>query len=195
MIDYEKELEKFDFFEIDKEFIDLRNETNKSVQAFNSTVKKFRKEQSDVVFQVEEIIEVLDEIKSGFNKSKNLEKTIVDNESEKLLFVKGLISILDQFEDFYKFMNSSDNTWKSQFDMVWKNIENILMSMGISRIENINTIFNSKINSAKSVVNNDFLQEGMITEVLRCGYMYKSNIIRKAEVVINKNSKEGEINE
>lgn len=192
MIDFEKELKNFGFFEVDKEFLDLRNETNKSVQAFNSTLKKLRKEQSEVVYQVEEIVESLDEIKNSFDKTSGIEKFYEDSETEKLGIIKGLVSILDQVEDFYKFVNKADSNWKNQFDMIWKNINNMLMVMGMTRIENVNTIFNPKINSAKSVFYDANLEEGQVIEVIRSGYMYKSNVIRKAEVVVNKKSEEGD---
>jgi len=106
------------------------------------------------------------------------------------------ISVLDQFEDFYRFiLHKTDSTWKEQIGMMWNNMSSILLSAGITRIENYNTIFNPKINSVKAVVHNSGLQDGVVTEVIRCGYMYKDDILRKAEVIVNKNMLEGDANE
>lgn len=193
MIDFEKELKEFEFFQLDNDFINARHETAQSVQALNSTLKRVRKDQNDVAFKLEEALEILDEMKDDFLKNNKSKHSISNESAEKLELIKVFISVLDQFEDLYKFiLNKTDITWKEQVGMVWNNISGILMSAGITRIENHNTIFNPKIDSVKAVVCNSGLQDGVVTEVIRSGYMYKDGILRKAEVIVNKNTLEGD---
>lgn len=194
MIDFEKELKEFEFFQLDNDFINVRHETAQSVQALNSTLKRVRKEQNDVAFKLEEALEILDEMKCDLFKNNEHKQSISNESAEKLELIKVFISALDQFEDFYKFiLNKTDITWNEQVGMIWNNISGILMSAGITRIENYNTVFNPQINSVKAVVCNSGLQDGVVTEVIRSGYMYKDDVLRKAEVIVNKNMLEGDV--
>jgi hypothetical protein len=77
MIDFEKELKEFEFFQLDNDFINARQETAQSVQAFNSTLKRVRKEQNDVAFKLEEALEILDEMKDDFLKTRNVNSQLV----------------------------------------------------------------------------------------------------------------------
>jgi molecular chaperone GrpE (heat shock protein) len=62
-----------------------------------------------------------------------------------------------------------------------------MLILGITRIECDNTLFDARIHSALQVKEDDNLQNGIILEVLRSGYLYQSYLLRKAQVIVNKN--------
>jgi len=190
-IDFEKELYLFNFQEPDRELTNIKHETSLIVKAFEQMLKKLRKEQNEFNYQVEEIITMLEEIKSYDKTVTDLRASLQATEEEKQALVKNYIAVLDYFEDYYKYIKKhADKTWVEQFFTLWDNVAKTLQLQGIKRIEGKNTRFDPRLNEAKMTTNYDNLPEGIITEVLKCGYIYKSNILRKAEVVVNKKENE-----
>ncbi len=187
MIDFVKELHKYNFATVDKELIAMRDETTLSMDSFGATLKKLRKEQGEVNFQIEEVITILDDMKEDNTAVAELKKKRRAEEEEKMAVIKTLISVLDQFEDYYRYVRKyAEKSWSEQLTILWSNVAGILLSRGIFRIEGENTIFNPQLHVAGNLSNNNCLPEGLITDVIKSGYMYNNNVLRKAEVVVNK---------
>ncbi len=200
MIDFRKELAKFDFLTVDEEFTGLYNETTQVVKLFNSTLKRIGKELNNTNMQLEEILsEYMEEKEKDRDKDKDiaeLKKTITAYEEEKLSLVRSLVAILDQLEDIYRYSLKNDcDSWSEQMQLLWKNISVNLQLQGITRIEGENTLFDARIHSAVQVKEDKNVLNGMILEVLRCGYMYQSHLLRKAQVIVNKTNGGYENNE
>lgn len=194
MIDFEKELNTFHFLELDKELTEIKHEGSIFIQAFNTMLKKFRKEQNEANYQLEEAMGMLEEIKNKGQSLEELKESLKSTEEEKMNLVNSLISVLDHFEEYYKYVqNYASEAWIDQFSVLWNNVSNILLTQGIFRIEGENTTFDPKLNVAKMTSSDKNLPDGIITEVVKCGYMYKSNVLRKAEVIVNKTGYGGEI--
>ncbi|OGO77589.1 MAG: nucleotide exchange factor GrpE [Clostridiales bacterium GWB2_37_7] len=186
MIDFTKELEKFDFMEIDKTFIDIQNETVIIIESLNATLKRIGKEQSKTNMQIEEILTILDEEKEKEKLISELKKSEVVFEEDKTALVKGLISILDQLEDMYRYSLKHDTDSRAeQMRILWKNISSSLMICGIMRIDEQHVFFNAQLNIAVQTRYEEEFPEGYILEVLKCGYKYNSVVLRKAQVVVN----------
>jgi len=186
-MDFEKELRKFDFFDIDEGFAGLQNETSFVFDTFSTTLKRLGVEQNKTNVQLEEIFSLLDEEKVKTEDMEMWKRRLEASEEEKLALVKGFIAVLDHIEDSYRYaLWNDDGNWAKQFGLLWDAVSRELLSMGIVRIERENTIYDRQLNSAKAVKNVPDAPDGMILEVIRCGYMYKSEVLRKAEVVVNK---------
>ena len=193
MIDFAKELSEFNFLELDKDLTGMKYESSISIQSFSDMLKKMRKEQNEVNYQIEEIITVLEEIKSKDRVISELKESLESAEEENLHMVKSFIAVLDQVEDYYKYAQKhADKAWVEQFSLIWNNITNILLQRGIFRIEGENTMFDSRLYVAKVASYHDSLPEGAIAEVLKCGYIYKGHVLRKAEVMVNKRGNSGD---
>ena len=187
MIDFDKELRKFQFLDLDEEFIDLQNESSVMIKAFEKTLNRFGKEQGKTNLQLEELTGQMEEELDNNTDKEQLKKELSLVEDEKWNLVNGFISILDQIEDLYRFSaKSSEESWSKQHELLWNNISNELLSIGIMKIEGENAQFNRNLQIPVEVRSAPEYEEGIVLEVLRSGYVYKTNVLRKAKVVVNK---------
>ena len=189
MIDFDKELRKFQFLDLDEEFIDLQNESFVMIKAFEKTLNRFGKEQGKTNLQLEELTGQMEEELDNNTDKEQLKKELSLVEDEKWNLVNGFISILDQIEDLYRFSaKSSEESWSKQHELLWNNISNELLSIGIMKIEGENAQFNRNLQIPVEVRSAPEYEEGIVLEVLRSGYVYKTNVLRKAKVVVNKSN-------
>ena len=195
MIDFQKELDKFDFMTLEPEFSRVYNETTAVVEAFTTIVKRIGKELHNTNIQLEELLIQCMEEKEKEKQITELRNTIAATEEERLSLVQGLISMLDQLEHIYRYaLKNEQGNWSEQLQLVWSNTSANLLPLGLIRIEGENTLFDARLHAAVQVKEEINLQNGMILEVLRCGYMYQTNVLRKAHVVVNKNVRGDELN-
>lgn len=195
MIDFQKELDKFDFMTLEPEFSRVYNETTAVVEAFTTIVKRIGKELHNTNIQLEELLLQCMEDKEKEKQIIELRNTIAATEEERLSLVQGLISMLDQLEHIYRYaLKNEQGNWSEQLQLVWSNTSANLLPLGLIRIEGENTLFDARLHAAVQVKEEINLQNGMILEVLRCGYMYQTNVLRKAHVVVNKNVRGDELN-
>ena len=115
-------------------------------------------------------------------------ETITACEEAKLSLVQGLMAVLDQLENIYRYaLKNERGSWFEQVQFLWSDTSAILLQQGIVRIEGDNTLFDSRLHSVVQVKEDSNIPDGLILDVLRCGYMYKSRLLRKAQVIVNKN--------
>ncbi|MDD4680154.1 MAG: nucleotide exchange factor GrpE [Clostridia bacterium] len=194
MIDFDKELQKFQFLELDEDFIGLQNESSVIAKEFQRTLNRFGKEQGKTNLQLEEITGQLEEHRDKNSDKEQLKEELYLAEEEKQNLINGFISIMDQIEDLYRFSTkSSEESWSKQLELLWDNISNELLSIGIMKIEGENAQYNKNLHIAAEVRYCPEYEDGIILEVLRCGYVYKINVLRKAKVVVNKREDMGEL--
>ena len=191
MIDFQKELAKFDFLNVDDEFVGYYNETIPLLEVFNSTLKRISKELNSANIQLEEVLAQYTE-ENAAQKEKDsyiteLKRTVYACEEENLSLVKTLVAVLDRLEDIYRYaLKNEHGSWAEQMRLIWRNTAEHLLSQGMIRIEGKDTLFDPRLHSAVQVTENNAVSNGMILEVLRCGYMYRSHLLRKAQVIVNK---------
>ncbi|HCS73083.1 MAG TPA: nucleotide exchange factor GrpE [Clostridiales bacterium] len=194
MIDFDKELQKFQFLELDEDFIGLQNESSVIAKEFQRTLNRFGKEQGKTNLQLEEITGQLEEHRDKNSDKEQLKEELYLAEEEKQNLINGFILIMDQIEDLYRFSTkSSEESWSKQLELLWDNISNELLSIGIMKIEGENAQYNKNLHIAAEVRYCPEYEDGIILEVLRCGYVYKINVLRKAKVVVNKREDMGEL--
>lgn len=196
MIDFRKELAKFDFFTVDAEFTGYYNETAQVIEVFASTLKRIGKELNNTNIQLEEILAQYMEEKEKDKHIAELKKAVAAYEEEKLALVRGLVAVLDQLEDIYRYsLKNECGSWSEQMQLLWRNTSADLLPQGIIRIEGENSLFDARLHSAAEIKEDNTIPNGVILEVLRCGYMYQSHLLRKAQVIVNKNNGGYESNE
>ena len=194
MIDFEKELKKFRFLDTDEDFIQLQNESSVLFKAFHSTLKRLSREQNQTNTQLEEVIGLAEE-SSDFRseraawkkKLSETEDRLSAAEEEKLTLIRGFLIILDQIEDLYRYTEKSGSeSWSRQLGLLWNNISGQLLSIGITKISGENADYNKDLQTVAELRDCPDSEDGIVLQVLRCGYLYRSGVLRKAEVVVNK---------
>jgi len=186
MIDFHKELTKFIFF-ADAEFTAFDNETSQVIEAINFTLKRIGKELNNTNIQIEEVLTLQTEEteKDKFFTEQN--KAMAATEAQKLSLVHALVATLDLLEDIYRYSQHNErNSWGEQMQILWHKAAANILLLGITRIEGENTFFDSRIHAAVHTQENKALQNGLILEVLRSGYIYNAQVLRKAQVIVNK---------
>jgi molecular chaperone GrpE (heat shock protein) len=109
---------------------------------------------------------------------------LTTSENEKFSLIKGFIAVLDQLEDLYRYsVRSKDDSWSTQLELLWNNISNELLTMGIMKIDGKTTQYNKNLHIAADIRSNLEYDNGITLEVLRCGYMHKSYCFCQAKSV------------
>jgi hypothetical protein len=76
-----------------------------------------------------------------------------------------------------------------QAQMMWNTAKNTIESAGLKTIEACNEPFDFRLHSVESTEQDNSLPEAYVIKTLKCGYIYKDEIIRRALVIINKTEK------
>ena len=136
----------------------------------------------------------------NFKKRINDERTRERKYASQSLLEK-LVNVTDIFD---KAVNSNVDDEKLKnfligFQMINKNIQDILEEEGVSKIESLGKIFDPKVHHAVETVNDEEKEDNIIVQERQTGYYYKDRILRPALVVVNKinneDNKEDEENE
>lgn len=187
MIDFQKELAKFNFSEIDPEFTQFYSETAQLLAVCSTALKRIGKELNHANLQLEDVLAQSAEEKEKDRYLAEQKKMIEACEAEKLSLIEELVAALDQLEDIYRYASKNENnSWFEPLRHMWERSSANLLSRGIIRIEGEQALFDSRIHAALQVKEEENLPDGTILEVLRCGYIYQSNVLRKAQVIVNK---------
>jgi molecular chaperone GrpE (heat shock protein) len=186
MIDFHKELAKFNFVD-DAELTAFENETSQVIEAINFTLKRIGKELNNSNIQLEEVLAMQTEETEKNKFFTEQHKAMAATEAQKLSLVHALVATLDLLEDIYRYSQQNErNSWAEQMQILWHKAAANILLLGITRIEGENTIFDSRIHAAVETQENKALQNGLILEVLRSGYIYNAQVLRKACVIVNK---------
>jgi len=99
-----------------------------------------------------------------------------------------LLNFLNIYEDFLRAENSLSkqkiNT--DGIQAVIKNMENLLAENNIKTIETIGEIFDPQIHEAVSMVEDDSLDDGTITQEVSKGYISGKAILKPSKVIVSK---------
>lgn len=98
-----------------------------------------------------------------------------------------ILPVLDNFQLAAKHTPKEleNNNWAQGVKQIEKQLETILESEGLTRIETIGTEFNPHLHEAIEHVPSD-QPEGTITEEISAGYKFDEEIIRPAKVKVSK---------
>lgn len=135
----------------------------------NDRLQKLETKQKETSLQLEEIDEFL--------QSNGSETELVD----------ALVELADTIGDFYLF--SAADKYSSLFEqaqMMWNTTINAAEAAGLGIIQAENEPFDIRLHSAENTEQDNSLPNGYIIKTLKCGYIYKDEVMRRAMVVVNK---------
>ena len=109
-----------------------------------------------------------------------------DSENEKAL-VDVLITLMDTIGDFFHYAASvSDTALYEQARMMWDSAINTAKTTEVQIINPFNEPFNFLLHSAESADHDINLPNGYVIKTLKCGFIYREKIVRRASVIVNK---------
>ena len=99
-----------------------------------------------------------------------------------------LLNFINIYEDFVRAENSlsKEKIDTSGIIAVIKNIENLLAENNIKPIDAIGEIFDPQLHEAVSMVVDDTLDEGTITQEVSKGYISGKAILKPSKVIVSK---------
>ncbi len=190
MIDVDKELQAF-IEDLHVDSYDRFYDLIEVIDEFNKVLNKLGKEQYRYSNQLDEIMMSLEEQENYHKECVFLQQQnrMKDMEVKKLVAV--LLNILDSYEDLYRYsLKYGDESWKEQMTMQWNRTGIILKQNGIVRIEGIGELFVPQLYAVEEIRQVPGIPNGQIVDIIRSGYMYNGEIIRKAKVVVNQTLEE-----
>ena len=137
----------------------------------NERLRKIENRQKETSLQLEEIDEFL---QGGGNEPA---------------LVEAVIELSDIVGDFYYFAAAeADSPLLEQARMMLNAAKNAAEAAGLEIIEAGDESFDFRLHSAESTEQEDDMPNGHVIKTLKCGYIYRDKIIRRAVVVVNKKS-------
>ena len=151
---------------------------NENLAEINERLRRIETKQKETGLQLEEI--------DGFLQGDVAADAA---ETEKTL-VEALIALADTIGNFYYFADQGnrreDSSLFEQARMMWNAAKNAAETAGLGIIEAEREPFDFRFHSAESVERDGDLPNGYVIKTLKCGYVYKDEVVRRATVVVNK---------
>ena len=162
-------------------------EANLQLKELAKHVKKLESRQDEFVMAVEDLTEGLDEHKEVTAEAVN------DREKEIAGLITAMITAADYTEDFFHYAKESgSHELYEQASFFWNAVNKKFSSVGLVRINDLNTLADAVYNTIVSAeVSDESSKSGVIIRTLRSGYIYNGKVIRKSEVVVTRS--EGDI--
>ena len=113
------------------------------------------------------------------------------NEAKRSVNTSLLLKIFSALDDFQRAIDLVPDEavapgWLEGIHLVYKKIETMIDSEGVSKIEAVGKIFNPRECEAVVYEESSSAAEGEVTKVFREGYKQRDRIIRPAQVVVAK---------
>lgn len=186
IINIKEELEKYEEIDLEDIYQEETSEINMCLKEFTKAFDRVGKEQYKSNNQINDMIDMLEEEKLNNIKGIEIREKTRIKEEENLRLLKGIINVCDLMEDIYLYSEKfGDNLWKEQIKLQWSNLEKILSKQSISRIGDLNETFEPDFHRAIEIKSIPDVDNNIIIEVIKSGYIYYGKVIRKADVVIN----------
>lgn len=195
MLNIKEELKNYKFIELEVEKEDEREESygelNDLLHMFTKTYEKMGKEQYKTANGVEEILDILEENNEKSKEEQDTIKELKEREQSKDSEIKVMLSTLIGVADIFDYMNTfvlqkGSEILKTQFKLVEEQLVEKLSQSSITILGIEGVEFDTNLHKVIVVENYKDKPEGIILKVIRKGYMYKGELLRKAEIVINK---------
>ncbi|HOA82994.1 MAG TPA: nucleotide exchange factor GrpE [Thermodesulfovibrio thiophilus] len=127
-------------------------------------------------------------------------KRMVQKEREELInyanekLIKDLLPVIDNFELAIKHsVGELNSSWlesmKQGIENTLKEFLRILEKYGVKPIETVGQLFNPEVHHAVSTFETEDMDDNIIVEELRKGYLYKDKLLREPLVTVSKKPK------
>jgi molecular chaperone GrpE (heat shock protein) len=151
---------------------------NESLADINERLRRIEIKQKETTVQLEEIDDFL------------------QNGGSEDALIEALVALTDTIGDFYFFAAADeDSPLFEQARMMWSKAKTAAENAGLEIIEPYDEPFDFRLHSAESTERNTDMANGYVIKTLKCGYMYKDKIVRRAAVVVNKAEKSNSEND
>ena len=99
-----------------------------------------------------------------------------------------LLNFINIYEDFIRAVDvlSKDNIDTNGLQAIIKNMESLLHENNINPIDAVGEIFDPQIHEAVSMIVDEILDEGTITQEVSKGYMSGKAILKPSKVIVSK---------
>jgi len=140
----------------------------------------------------ERLAEISDRLRKLENRQKETSLQIegiddfLQSGSKETALINTLIALVDVIGDFYYFAAAADSPLFEQAQMMWNTAINAVEAAGLEMIETGNEPFDFRLHSAECVEQDYGMPNGHVIKTLKCGYIYRDEVIRRAAVVVNK---------
>ena len=142
---------------------------NENLAEMADRLRRIETKQKETSIQLEEI--------DDFLQTGGSESTLVE----------ALTALVDTIGDFYYF--AADDEGSPLFDqaqLMWNAARNAAATAGLEIIDAGSEPFDFRLHSVESAGQDYTMPNGYVIRTLKCGYIYKDEIIRRAAVVVNK---------
>jgi len=120
-------------------------------------------------------------------------RTRAEKEQERILqkkfkgFITPFLEIMDNFERSLSSAADPKDSFYQGVHMIYKQMQESLQQMGVSRILSKDEVFDPEVHEAISTVDVDSdAQDSVIQEELKAGYMFGNELICPAQVIVGK---------
>ena len=146
---------------------------NERFAEINERLRKIENIQKETNLQLEEMDETLH---GSAEPAEN-----------EIALVNALIALADIIGDFYYYAAVDMNSpLYEQSRMMWDSAINRAKIAGLQIINAFNEPFDFLLHSAESSGQDDNLPNGYVIKTLKCGFIYREKILRRASVIVNK---------
>jgi len=163
-----------------EEMIDQIKDTSENTEKISSEIKKLQDENS----------ELKDKWQRALADYQNLERRTQAEVSQRVSEKTNnlLLNFLNIYEDFLRAENSlsKEKINTDGIQAVIKNMESLLTENNIKPIEAIGEIFDPQIHEAVSIIEDDSLDDGTITQEVSKGYLSGKAILKPSKVIVSK---------
>ena len=195
-MDFEKELAKFEFTNIDQNMLRQIDEGAILISNFNTTLKRLGIDQSKTNLTLEGLTDALDEIREQNRLADEYQARLAEKAEEQERLIRCVIAVMDQIEDLcHYYENQPADTLFHQIAMMWKQMCGSLAAADLNVIGTNHIPYNSQFHLIEHVQSDPDAPAGIVLEVLQSGYISHSVVIRKAKVIINGFRQEDETGE
>jgi len=163
-----------------KENNDKVESTKPNTEVMSDGIKKLEEENSDLK----------DKWQRALADYQNLERRTQTEISQRVSEKTNnlLLNFLNIYEDFLRAKNSlsKEKINTDGIQAVIKNMESLLSENNIKSIDAVGEIFDPQIHEAVSIVEDDSLDDGTITQEVSKGYISGKAILKPSKVIVSK---------
>ena len=156
------------------------DEVEENLEIVDNEIKKLQEENSDLK----------DKWQRALADYQNLERRTQVEVSQRVSSKTNdlLLNFINIYEDFVRAENSlsKEKIDTSGIIAVIKNMENLLSENNIKPIDAVGEIFDPQIHEAVSMIVDETLDEGTITQEVSKGYISGKAILKPSKVIVSK---------
>lgn len=192
-MNYEAELKKFKKKKIKAENLEI-SEDNLISDILNEIddLRDLSKNNNKISKKsVIQLSQVNNNIKNLQRRMDQLSESMNDNEidkNEKELIIDKLIFVSDQLDIIREFVkdNLGSSEWQKTLDKTVSKTKKEMEKIGLEKIYPENIKADPELHRAIDIADKKGIEKNIIVKVLKAGYCYQGQMIRKAEVIVNK---------